>query len=74
MRRFFSLFFLLVMIASVAVSVLEQCQGDRFSMMKECGTDDTEEDTKTKTEKEKEIYTLKHCSPLQFDVPAARNL
>lgn len=58
------------MTASVAVSVMEQWQGDCVYMMKECETDDSHKNDKT--EKEKEFFAEKHDSSLHFEVPAAR--
>ena len=61
MKVLFSIFFLLVMLTSVTVSVMEQWQGEDISEVKESKTGDADDtDGEEKVGKEKEVYTLNH--------------
>jgi hypothetical protein len=61
MKSFFSIFFLLLMVASVTVSVIEQWQGEDISELKENKSNDADDtDGEEKVGKEKEVYTLNH--------------
>lgn len=66
MKYFLSIFLLIIMLASVSVSFVEQMKGGDLYEFKECNTDDADE--KSKVEKEKEIYHLKNNPQLQIDV------
>lgn len=57
MKLFSSIFFLLIMSASIAMSVVEQVYGEEICKV-ECSADDTDEEKKT--EKEKEIYLFEY--------------
>ncbi|GEM_PF-3156493 len=61
MKLVSSIFFLLIMSANIAVSVVERVYGEETSKL-ECSTDDTDEEKKT--EKEKEIYLFEYPSLL----------
>ena len=61
-----SIFLLIIMLASVSVSFVEQMKGGDSYELKECNTDDADE--KSKVEKEKEIYHFKNNPLPQIDV------
>ena len=66
MKYFLSIFLLIVMLANVSFSFVQQMQGSDLYELKECNTDDADE--KSKVEKEKEIYHLKNNHFIQIDV------
>ena len=59
MKLFFSIFFLLLMMVSTTVSVVEQWQGEDVSEVKESKTNDAD-DTNEEEKVEKEVYIFDH--------------
>jgi hypothetical protein len=75
MKYFFSIFFLLIMLTSVTVSVMEQWQGEDVSEVKESKANESDDkDGEEKLEKEKEIYTLSHHILLEISSFSTRKL
>jgi hypothetical protein len=75
MKYFFSIFFLLIMLTSVTVSVMEQWQGEDVSEVKESKANESDDtDGEEKVEKEKEVYTFNHKSAVEISLFSTRKL
>jgi hypothetical protein len=75
MKVLFVIFFLLIMVTSVTVSVMEQWQGEDVSELKECKTDDFDDkDGEEKVEKEKEVYTFNQHKLIEVSLFLTRKL
>jgi hypothetical protein len=58
LTRIFALFFIFVMTANLAVSLVKQLQDSDMYELTEIGTDDCDEKSKTEKETEKETFTF----------------
>jgi type III secretory pathway component EscV len=75
MKYFFSIFFLLIMLTSVTVSVMEQWQGEDVSEVKESKANESDDaDGEEKLEKEKEVYTFNHHILIEMSSFSTRKL